>query len=341
MRSQLSMRGPGEEMPAAQSEPAPEETAPASGGSPDRSTHFVFENKVFGLDRAYFSLAHDTKEPVYHVMLGSLVAALPLPTVRIEFNIDPDSPDGKLLDIIEKSLRYVKEIRPNDSIPRELLDGSASWSVEARHRMIAEKRLVLQLSWWLTGEKAMISDVQQLDQLADDPMTKQRVQNALGEMAERIGIGRERQQEVMDKITDFARELSYIEALRERLEQVKKVAAQLARLSKIYRQDKSVTEDIVRILQLLRAPLTEFDSTLQLVDAQTSEILNIMTKYNAQVSYVREMRDDLHYRLSQWDDMIEKWSERKIERSMEVEALIKETYRFAARNFPLTQKWKR
>jgi hypothetical protein len=314
---------------------------PASGGSLDRSTHFVFENKVFGLDRAYFSLAHDTKEPVYHVMLGALKAALPLPTLRTEFSIDADSPDGKLLDIIEKSLRYVKEIRPNDSIPSELLDGSASWSVEPHHRMIAEKRLAIQLASWLSGEETVISDVEQLEQLADDPTTKQRVQNALGEIAERIGIGRGRQKEVMDKIDDFARELSYIEALREYYGKVKDIAGKLAKLSKLYTKDRSVTEDLVRILQLLRNPLQDFDQSFGLIDAQTSEIMSIMNKYNAQVSFVREMRDDLHFRLRQWDSMIEKWGERKIERSMDVEALIKETYRFVAQNFPLSQNWRR
>src|SRR5690242_20663373 len=102
-------------MPAATPQPAlGGATTPSGGGPPDRSTHFVFENKVFGLERAYFSLAHDTKEPVYHVLLGTLKAALPLPTLRAEFNIDPQSPDGKLLEVVEKSLRHVREIRPND-----------------------------------------------------------------------------------------------------------------------------------------------------------------------------------------------------------------------------------
>src|SRR5262249_30029122 len=153
--------------------------AAPGGGSTDRSTHFVFDAKVFRLERAYFSLTH-ANEPIFHVLLGAINAALPLPTLRAEFNIDPDSSDGKLLDIVEKSLRYVKEIRPNDSIPRELLDGSASWTVEERHRIIAQSRLVVQLSSWLTGEEMIISDVTQLEQIAEDPGTKQRVQKAVG-----------------------------------------------------------------------------------------------------------------------------------------------------------------
>jgi hypothetical protein len=322
-------------------------SAPAAGGGTDRSTHFVFEAKVFTLDKAYFSLEHE-KEPIFHVLLGTLSAALPLPTLRAEFNIDPGSNDGKLLDIIEKSLRYVKEIRPNDSIPSELLDGSASWAVDDRHRTIATSRLIVQLSSWLAGEETVISDVTQLEQLAEDPATKQRMQNAVGEIAERIGIGRARKQEVMDKINDFARELSYIEALRDRYGATKQIVGTLSRLSKVYGNDRSVTEEIVRIQQLLRPPLTEFEATFNLIDAQTSEILNILKKFGAQVDFVREMRDDLSFRLRLWDGLIDRWGNntltrpgQALARTGEAEALIKETYRFAAQNFLQGQTWRR
>jgi hypothetical protein len=328
---------------------APVPAAGAPSGSTDRSTHFVFDNKVFTLDRAYFSLAHDTKEPIFHVMLGTLNAALPLPTLRMEFSIDPESPDGKLLDIIEKSLRYVKEIRPNDSIPRELLDGSASWSVDTKHQAIAQQRLIVQLASWLTGEEKIISDVSELEQLAEDPATKQRMQNAINEIAERIGIGKDRRQEVVDKINDFTRELSYIEALRERFGFAKGIALILSKLSKLYSSDRTITEEIVRILQLLRPPLADFDQTFSVVDAQTSEILNILQMYDKQVTFVRQMRDDLSFRLRIWDDLIEKWNNHQanlrpgqgLARSPEAEALLKETYRFAAQNFLHAQNWRR
>jgi hypothetical protein len=321
----------------------------SGGGSSDRSTHFAFDAKVFKLERAYFSLTHDN-EPIFHVMLGTLNAALPLPTLRFEFNIDEASPDGKLLAIVEKSLRYVKEIRPNDSIPRELLDGSASWTVEERHRVIAQSRLVVQLSSWLTGEEMIISDVAQLEQIAEDPGTKLRVQNAIGAIAEKIGIGKARSQEVTKKIDDFARELSYIEALRERFGFAKQIVGTLSRLSKVYGNDRAVTEEIVRILQLMRQPLSDFEATFGLIDAQTSEILNILQKYDQQVNFVREMRDDIHFRLRIWDPLIEKWGGQgltrpgtALARTGEAEALIKECYRFAAQNFlqGQSQSWRR
>jgi hypothetical protein len=317
------------------------ESAPYVPRGNDKITTFAFQNKVFSLEGGYFSMARDGSEPVFHVMLGDLRASLPLPTLRDEFNIAVDSPDGELLAIVEKSLRFVKEICPNDSIPRELLDGSASWSVDDRHRMIAQSRLAIQVSTWLSGEEAVISDLDQLQQLADDPATKQRVQNAIGEIAEKLGLGREGKQQVMDKIDQFARELCYIEALRERYAGVRQIVVMLNRLMKTYRADKTVCEDIVRILQLLRTPIGDFDATFELIDAQTGQILNVLQSFNSQVEFVREMRNDLHQRLMKWDDLLAKWEGMGAARSPEAEALIKESYRFVAFHFPQMQSWKR
>jgi hypothetical protein len=274
-------------------------------------------------------------------MLGDLRAALPLRTLRFEFKIAEDSPDGKLLEIVEKSLSFVKEICPNDEIPRELLDGSASWSVEERHRLIAQSRLAIQITTWLGGDESVLGDVKQLQIVAADPATKQRVQTAIGEIAERLGIGRDRKHLVMDKIDQFARELSYIEALRERGTSVKQVLDMLNRLMKTYRADKSVTEDIVRVLQLLRPPAEDFDVTFELIDGQTGHILTILQKFESQVSFVREMRNDLHQRLMKWDELLAKWEGLGTARSSEAEALIKESYRFAAQHFPQMQSWRR
>ena len=47
--------------------------------STDKSTHFAFENKVFKIEQGYFSLTRDTKEPVFHVVLGELRAAGAIP----------------------------------------------------------------------------------------------------------------------------------------------------------------------------------------------------------------------------------------------------------------------
>ncbi len=93
----------------------------------DGSTHFAFEHKVFRLDGCYFTADSNGDKPKFLMPLGDEMAAIAIATLRQEFGIAEDSNDGQLLDTVAKSLKYVQQIRPNDLIPQELLDGSASW----------------------------------------------------------------------------------------------------------------------------------------------------------------------------------------------------------------------
>ncbi len=312
--------------------------APKSGTP--RSTHFNFEHKVFGVDGARFAHTPDTKEAALYVMLGDLQVALLLPTLKDEFGIKPESHDGQLLGVIERSLKYVKEIRPNDSIPREILDGTASWSVEERHRMIAKGRLSLQLASWLTGEESVVVDAVQLEQLVEDPATKEKIDKAFGEIAEKLGIGRDRKNEVVDRIDALARELSYIEALRERYGCVLEIVHKLAEFVRTYRSDRQITQEISRVRTLLLRPQAEFDSLFAQCDAMTGEILSVLKKYDAQVEFVRDMRDDLHTKLMAWDDVITQWNGLEVAKGENQENAIKAMYRFVARNYPQRQDWK-
>ena len=59
------------------------ETASEIGsGEPDRSTHFLFQHKVFTLAGARFGLTEDGSTPGFQFELGALVASLPLGTLR-------------------------------------------------------------------------------------------------------------------------------------------------------------------------------------------------------------------------------------------------------------------
>ncbi len=138
----------------------------------DGSTHFAFQHKVFNLDGCYFTADRDPEKPKFLMPLGDEMAAITLAALRREFNITDGSNDGQLLDIVAKSLKYVQEIRPNDSIPQELLDGSASWSVEERHRAVASDRIKIQLATLLTGREDQVIQSEEIEQLVDDPEIK-------------------------------------------------------------------------------------------------------------------------------------------------------------------------
>lgn len=305
----------------------------------ERSTVFAFEHKVFSIPSCFFALTQDRREPALFMPLGELRGAVTLPTLRAEFGIRSDSPDGALLEIIGRSLRYVKEIRPGDSVPRELLDGSASWSVEERHRAIARSRVTIRLVSWLTGSDSGEMDAAELQRLAEDPETKARVQEATIRMAEKLGLGVDRRHEVLTRIEDLVRELAYIEALRDRFRFVQDINGKLRQLVHIYRRDAGIRDEIQRMQILLRRPLADLETMFAQADAQTGEIFSVMRNFGAQVKFVRDTRDDLHSGLMLWDVLIDKWQNQAAEPTVEAEALLKETYRFLARHFIKVNDW--
>lgn len=336
-------------------EPAPATEAPAGSGSGeselvaaaraaggDSSTHFLFEHKVFSVSGAYFaSAATDKSLVVFNVPLGSTFGAVPLNTLRGTFQIAADSNDDRLLKVVESSLRYVKVIRPGESIPRELLDGSASWSVSEENRIRARNRVRIQLASWVSGHEIVISDPSQIEQIVEDPKTQEKVEQAYVSLTERLGLPPDKRGEVEEKLNGFAHELSYIEGLRDRYGAVRMILEKLDRLRTIYRLDRTFADEMMQMLKLFRTPILEFQSIFDQVDAQSGEILSLMKTLDSQVAFTRRMRDDLHSRFMDWDDMIAKWEQATVERSTANEALVKSTYRFLAQRYLKTNVWKR
>ncbi len=310
-----------------------------SGPAPSESTHFLFQHKVFGVAGSYFAIADDTQAPTFFVPLGDMQGVLSLPQLVSGFDIKPDSSDAALLRVVGKSLAFVKRIQPGDSIPRELLDGTASWAVADRHRMIAESRLRVQLASWLAGKEADVHDLAELLKLADDPAIRDRVQDAVAELAEKLGIGRARKAEVLERVNRLARELSYIEALRDRFASVKMIGLKLVQLGNIYGPERGFSQEISRVLVLMRRPLGEYEGIFRQIDARTTGILNVFKNYEVLVAAVRQTRDDLHRRFMLWDELIVKWQELPVEMSPAAEALIRATYRLMARHFPQSTDW--
>ncbi|MDB5359264.1 MAG: hypothetical protein JWO51_561 [Rhodospirillales bacterium] len=305
--------------------------------SQERSTHFSFEHAVFRAPNPRFLIASNG-EPSLVVELADLDALVPIKSLRMEFELDKTA-DGPMLDKVVAGLKFVKTIRPGDSIPREILDGTASWAVEDRHIEIAKGRITMQISSWLTGSETVIVDQEALMQLAEDPAIKQRVNAAFSDIAVKLGLPPDRKQEVVDRIDELARELSYIEALRERSGVIKNIADTISAFQKIYRRDRTVVEDLSRITNLMKRPLVELNSIFDQVDGMSGEIVSLLKNMTRQIEFIRECRDELHQRMMLWDETIAKWSVIQVERTPDNEALMKEFYRFLARNFIVEKPW--
>ena len=322
----------------AQKVDAQPETLPAPRDA-QKPTHFAFEHQVFAVKDAYFGLSPSTGEPCYHVPLGDVKASLALDTIASSFHIGKNSTDAQLLDIVKSSLKYVKEIRPGDSIPSEILDGTASWKVEPHHREIARARISVQLTSWMTGKHLESIDSAELEMIAANPETKRKVQEALDMMAEKLGLTGDAKKDVVNRFEDLAREMAYVEALRERFGKIQRLYANFGALAGLYKRERSILEEIMRIRVLMKKPVDDITAIFEQVDVNTGEIMNTMRKFAAQVRYIRSMRDDLHQRFLRWDDLLARWEGVAIEAGPVVDRLTRTTYQFVARHFPQANDW--
>lgn len=326
---------PAEQSPAEK----PAEQASESGSGLNRETHFDFQHRVFSLSGANFTLEPGSKQPVLNILLGDLKAALPFHTLMESFNISDKSPDANLLTMVEKGLAFVKMIRPGERIPGELLDGSASWAVEEKHRLIARGRLTVQMVSWITGSEVIVVDADELEQVVEDPQTKQRLKAAFRQIAATLGITENPDQYIADRIDDLTQELSYIEALRDRFRVIRQISEGLARMTQIYRADRTMCSEIARMQGLLSKPLKHYDSVFQQADAQTGEIAGALRSFESTVRFIRKIRDDLRASLLEWEELLRAWESTPVERSMAMEQLQKTTYRFLANRFIEVKVW--
>ena len=316
-------------------DPAPELVSK----TPAQPTHFVLQNKIFSVPGSYFAIADDTQVPTFYVPLGDVQGVLSLPQLISGFDIKPGSPDAAVLKTVEKALAFVRRIHPDDSIPSEIIDGTASWVIDDRHRVVAESRLRVQMVTWLAGKEAEVHDITEILELAQQPAIRGRVQEALAELAERIGLGRARKAEIAARVESLVSELSYIEALRDRMGAIRMVGIKLMQLGNLYSAERGFAQEIARVVTLIRKPIGEYEGQFRLIDAQTSGILNLIRDHSAQVAAIRQARDNLHKRFMIWDDLVPRWQDLAVEVSPSAEVLIRATYRLVVRNFPQDTRW--
>ncbi|MFM8799263.1 MAG: hypothetical protein ACKOEE_01730 [Tagaea sp.] len=315
--------------------PRPPEPREQPAGPP---THFEFRHKVFEVPGAVFELDHQTNEPVLKVDLGDLRAAMTFTTLRTSFGLAKDSPDDRMLAEVAKALAFVRSVRPGDTVPAELLDGSASWKVEPRHLATAQGRITASLLAWL-GEGADADSAVELAALGADASIRSKVQVAFGLLAARMGLPAVRRGEVVDAVDQLANELSYIESLREQVGHARRTVDLLKRLRVSHKRDRATCENLARIVHLLERPVKSYETRIDEVDAHTGEIQNAIPNLARQVAFVREARDWLHREVMRWSDVLKAWADETAEPSQAQLSKIGATYRFAARNFPLAEEW--
>ena len=300
-----------------------------------------FEHKLFSsMENLHFRLSvQNPGQPVMMVTFGENEVALPFDGIRKEFAIEGGSADDHMLNLVAEGLNFVVLLRPGDPIPAELLTGTPSAKISPNHREIAFQRLTLQLATWVSGDESLITDRDQLAQVAEDPATKKRINDALGEAAAQLGLEPGDKDKVLELIERLADDLAAIEALRDRFIGIKSVGEKVHALRKVVKSQQIAMELIDPVGRLMTAAIKRFADDFDEIDAQTGEIIALLKNIESQVRYIRERRNDLHRRLLAWSEMLTAWDRAKVQDNEANVRLLRETYRFLAPRFMPVDEW--
>jgi len=315
-----------------QPQPAAEVAAVSALAGP-RNTHFDFQGKVFQAPGAHFVLRGQPKQPMFAVDMGTGQGYVSLKDLRRTFGITPGSHDDTLIERAEAGLRFVPDVRPGDEIPNEILDGTASWTVARKHKQIARDRLQVQLLSWMNGQPITYASQEDLKKIINDDANKKAMKEAFRKAAVALKIPPDQSEKVLDHIETLAREICYIEALRERAKELFKIRTNVEALIKVYSSDQRTLADLGRIKILMAKAVLEVDDIFTNIDAETADVISALMSIDDIIRIVRKARDDMIFIMLEWDPVIAKWRNLEMVRSPEVDRALSVTYQFLAKRF--------
>lgn len=326
-----------EETAETQAPPAP---APDASDEAEHISIIALKNPFFhSVAGSYFKLSQIDDKPVMIMPLEGGDVSLKMSGIKHELKLAPDDHDARTLDIIVEALDFVRGICDGDPVPSELLSGKASWEVTHENRMIAHNRVTMQLVSWMSGEETLITKPEQLAQVAEDPNTREKVNEAFIGAAEALGLGAERKEDVVSLVENLAEELSFIESLRSKFSKVEVIWDSILLLEGKYKRESTVMEVILPVKRLFKLAVDGLHYKFDEVDAQTGEILSVLKNIGNQTKFIRATRDELHRRLWAWEFLIQKWDGMVVQRSRQNEKLLEELYHFLAQRFLPVQEW--
>ncbi len=287
-----------------------------------------------------FQRAETDGEAVMIVPLGEKTVSIPLRSLQREFAIGPNTPDGRVLSLVNASLDFVNQIRLGDPFPAEVLTGDASWDPDPVHFQIALARLRLALVAWLTSgvETATHLDQSALLALVEDPGFRPRIHEAFVRAAGELGLpGADA---VVEAIEALARELAYVEALRARLlVRSQDILRKINEIQTLWRGDTSHGETLAQVQRLLIRAVRQFVSRFEEIDAQTGEVISALRNDESQRGFIRANRDWLYRCLRGWEPILDAWADTEEITDRDQWALIERTYRFLAPRYMTVKEW--
>lgn len=294
-------------------------------------TCFDFEHRIFSVPGAYIFGSGVDRKPMLHVDMGELNAALSIDGLIREFEIPTDSRDFELIGIAQDALKYVKHISPGDSIPTEIIDGTASWPIGDEHLESAKNQLMLKLASWVSGTSpGKITDTD-MAKMLEDPEIKTNIQKGFDQAAETLKL--DSREKVIEMIERLGRELSYIHALKAYYSWVFTIRRHLKVAQGLLKGDPQALESAIRADLLCDRATKDFRTKFENVDAQIDDIVSALSNLPNVIEFVRIVRDDLHMGTLIWSEIEDSWRSPNFETRDGIRRAVAGLYTFLAQRF--------
>ena len=281
--------------------------------------------------------------PAYVITIEGTEYALPFQGLRKEFNIQAGTRDDETLRLMEEALDYVSVLLPEEPLPGEVTDGSASWDPDPSHRQMALARIHAGLLAWISGRPPGDgpSDPKALVREMEDPANKRRVRLALEKAAESFGYEEADRGEALSRLVRLlAEDLAALEFLRENLlEGVRRIANRFPKAKAAFHSDRELVRQMIHIGNLLSKGLHEIEDSFVEIDVQTGEPIQMLKNLRNQQPWLRDRRDRLYRRYRAWKPLIDSWTALHPRADDHTLRLVHETYRFLAPRYAPVQEW--
>ncbi len=302
------------------------------------SERFVFTARVFRIPGAYFAKENGTGNAAFHLPLGGLSACVPLASLRDEFGIDPQSSDGKLLCRVEQALRFVQQVRHGDSLPQEIIDGSASWKFAPQHLMIARGRLWHAVLVWAGLESQKAPQQSCLVSYAGGETVQAHRGAVLARLLDAAGQEAADTGEVEDMLEAIAREYAFIEALFAHFRDIFDLRRRFASAGERYNGTADGAAEYGRIVALCQEPLRKAQGNFKTARSLIEDPPALVQAHASAIDALRELRDELHQEAEKWQHLVEQWRKDPASEQGWIERR-RETYRFLAQNWARGESW--
>jgi predicted regulator of Ras-like GTPase activity (Roadblock/LC7/MglB family) len=262
-------------------------------------------------------------------------------SLQAELGIANDSPDGRMLVLIARSLDFVADLRLGELLPVEVLGGSASWQPSAMHQQLAASRMKLQLISQLDGNEPTDwskAEPKAVLAAAANPATRLRLQAAYIEAAVRLELPDPAA--AMALAETVAYELGFVEAMRDRLlRRVLRMLDRIRHLAGTLANNLSGLEVVSRVKRLTGIAIDRITARFAEVDGQTETVLDTLRLLDVRCIVIRQHRDWLYCSLRGWEPILAAWEAASFDWCDSTWPLLGRTYRFLAPRFMPMQEW--